>query len=316
MENTMNTPAPAAPHKNTAKEVSVFLGLLLALYAIVGASLAILYTAIEAWFPPVDEYYSWYANPSISFPAAVLIVAVPVYILLAWLSRSDIEQNPEVMHGRARRNTAYLTIFLASAALAGSLVIVIYYFLDGRDITAAFLLKSLVWAIVAGKVLTYTILDLKNKFPAKLYRLAAFGLALGAVLVIGIGFAAIGSPRDQRIARYDRERIMHLQSIQNEVISYWQQKGTLPATISDLATVTGYVPPKDPESAADYAYRLTGERSYELCASFGASGDKTSQGMTTATNFYGRANDNWAYERGDYCFSRTVSPEMYPLWKQ
>lgn len=316
MENTINTPAPAVPAKNTAKEVSVALGLLLALYAIASAALSILYTAIDAWFPPMDEYYSWYASPSISFPAAVLIVAVPVYILLAWLGRSDIEKNPDLLHGRARRNTAFLTIFIASAALAGSLITVIYYFLDGRDMTAAFLLKALVWAIVAGKVLVYTVLDLKNKFPAKLYRLAAFGLALGAVLVIALGFAAIGSPRDQRIARYDRERIMHLQNIQNEVISYWQQKGALPATLPDLAGALNYTLPKDPESGADYSYRLTGERSFELCAAFGGSGDKTAKGMTTATNYYGRANENWNYEEGDYCFSRTVSPEMYPLWKQ
>lgn len=303
----MNVSASAEPHKNTAKEVSVALGLLLALYAIVSATLGILYTAIDAWFPPIRDFYGWYGEQSISLPSAVLIVAVPVYILLAWISRSDLEKNPEVIHSKARRNAAYLTIFLASAALAGSLITVIYYFLDGRDITAAFILKAAVWVIVAGKVLVYTVLDLKQKMPGNLYRLAAFGLALGAVLVIGIGFAAIGSPRDQRIARYDSERVMHLQNIQSEVISYWQQNGSLPAS---LMQVKLYTSPNDPETGAAYAYRLTSERTFELCATFGADSSQKD------SDYFGRANDNWNYGEGNHCFSRTVSPELYPLWKQ
>ena len=69
--------------------------------------------------------------------------------------------------------------------------------------------------------------------------------------VIVTGFFFVGSPKEERMRRFDGERIQHLQQLQWNIIEYWQSKNKLPAKLADLNDPTSArtVRPDDLEAA-------------------------------------------------------------------
>ena len=85
------------------------------------------------------------------------------------------------------------------------------------------------------------------------------------------GFFIVGSPKAERLARFDERRINDLSMIQSEVTSYWQQKRRLPQSLEELQHDLGYfIPPTDPQPGAMYEYRVLTPLKFELCAVFSA----------------------------------------------
>ena len=133
----------------------------------------------------------------------------------------------------------------------------------------------------------------------------------------------MGLPSSQRARRFDEQRVANLQQIQSEIISYWQQKGSLPQTLDSLrSSITGFVPPIDPETAQPYDYVIGGPLSFKLCAVFKTSSTYPDVGvesgmkpgmprtMTVYDGYY-PYQQNWSHEKGYACFERTIDPQLY-----
>ncbi len=119
--------------------------------------------------------------------------------------------------------------------------------------------------------------------------------------------------------RFDQQKISDLQQIQSQIISYYQAKQALPASLSDLNDSLSYFTvPTDAQNGQDYGYRITTPPySFEVCATFNAAGDSNGPDiyseptMPVATRA-GGVLDNWAHGTGQTCFERTIDPELYP----
>ena len=123
----------------------------------------------------------------------------------------------------------------------------------------------------------------------------------------------MGSPREQRMKRLDGERVSDLQSIQWQVVNYWQKKSILPNTLNDLEdSISGYVVPIDPSTDKSYTYRAKGKLAFELCATFDLSSEKSQINNTRypVKSIYG---ETWEHDKGEACFERTIDPEKYKL---
>jgi hypothetical protein len=133
------------------------------------------------------------------------------------------------------------------------------------------LLKVAATLGIAGAVLVFYLRALRRepgRLPFATRALAYAVCALAGVIVIA-GFRLAGSPARSHLGRLDLKRVEALQSIQREILTYWQNKAALPASLDQLAdNVSGYVPPRDPDSDAPYGYRIAGVTSFELCADF------------------------------------------------
>jgi hypothetical protein len=143
----------------------------------------------------------------------------------------------------------------------------------------------------------------------------------------------MGSPKQQRAWRLDDKRVNDLQNIQSQIISYWQQKEKLPATLSELSNpMTGYSLPIDPEfeKGNKYEYLPIDKINFELCATFIAPIPKgwqennysgimyaTKTDVAVSSDLYpiGGVNNSWSHESGRTCFSRTIDKYIYPPFK-
>lgn len=310
-------------NKTSALDFFLHLGAIVALYAVTISFLNLIFKIVNKAFPEVQRnYYAWGGSSEISMPVATLIVVFPLFVALSRFVYKTYEQNPEKKEMHIRKWLVYITLFIAGIILAGDLVTVLYKFLDGQDLTVAFLLKALAVLLVAGAVFGYYLQDIRDRISSRRRKMWTIVVGLAILISIILGFAILGSPRTQRLIRYDAQKVSDLQSIQWQVISYWQEKGVIPVHLGELEGMQQYYrAPLDSQFEKEYEYRKTGEMTFELCADFNKeTPDDPSYGSYP---YYERSaayptkggiiqNDNWQHSAGRQCFQREIDPVAYP----
>lgn len=288
------------------------LGVTATLYATIISFLNLLFRVINKAFPEVGRnFYAWGGGSEISLPVATLIIVFPIFALLSHLAYRAYLQDLEHKDPLIRRWLVFITLFITGAVLIGDLVIVLYKFLDGQDLTAAFLLKALVVLVTTGCVFGFYLQDIREKVSSAKRKMWLIGVALIILVSIILGFSILGSPKTQRLIRMDNQKIVDLQGLQRQVINYWQTKGSIPAEWSSQII--------DQQSGKPYEYRKVGETSFELCADFNRESG-VEDGNAVIRDVYNYAtitkDENWEHGAGRYCFSRTIDPVAYPVYPQ
>lgn len=304
--------------KLTAKDFFLWAGAMIAFYWSVIAFILLVFEYINYTFPNVLTYYP--ADPyqsGISYQMASIIVLFPLYLWLMQVIRRDIARDPSRSEIWVRRWAIILTLFVAGVAIAVDLITLLTTFLNGEELTTAFLLKVLVVLLVAAGVFMHFSADLRGyweRFPLR-RNYVRIGVAVVAAAAIISGFFIVGTPQDARLARLDVERVNDLQNIQSRVTSYWQAKRTLPSSLSAVSDLLMYGPvPIDPETGASYAYHATSALSFELCATFDKE-SRTGYARTASVapeGIKGMTPDTWQHGAGEVCFDRTIDPSFFP----
>lgn len=301
MESTQST-------KINAKDLFLNLGAFVALYTVVISLINLLFTVIDKAYPQTT-YFGYYSSANISWPVAVLVIFFPILILLYWFLEKEYALDPERQKVGVHKWLSYLTLFFSGLALAGDLVTVLYYFLNGDDLTTAFLLKVFVVLIIASAIFAYFISDIRGKLSSQ--KRMFWRVVAGVMVVASIawGFYVLGSPQTQRLYKYDDQKVMDLQSINSYVQSFYSLKGALPATLDDIAKLQYTQMPLDKQSNVQYEYHLVAQsaKSYQLCATF----NKPSQDQGNSTSPYMDGGVSWKHEAGHKCFDLTIPLNMY-----
>lgn len=294
-------------NKISAKDFFLHLGSMVALYAVSISFLNLIFRIINKAFPEVNyNIYAWGGGSEMSLPVATLIVVFPIFIIISRFVHKIYEVNPEKKDIWIRRWLTYVTLFVAGIVLTVDLVMVLYKFLDGQDLTVAFLLKALAVLAVASCVFGFYLQDIRDKVSAKSRKIWAGAIAIIILASIILGFGVLGSPKTQRLLKQDNQKIIDLQNIQWQVINYWQVNGRIPEKWEDMMI--------DVQTGSSYLYKKTGELNFELCAAFNRSSlDNSSYAAREIFIKPGlRQNENWSHPAGDYCFGRSIDPIAYP----
>ena len=136
--------------KITAKEFFFSMGMVISLYASVGAFLAIVFATLSSAFPDVLDggYFQSSGIGMLSTPLSIIIILFPVFTLLAYFSNRALRNHPERSSLGFRRFAIWLTLFLSAGLLITDLVTLLNFFLNG-EITTRFVLKVLVVIVTA-----------------------------------------------------------------------------------------------------------------------------------------------------------------------
>jgi hypothetical protein len=324
--------------KMTPKFFFVSLGVLVTLIASVTSFLNLVFSTLDKHFPDalnaVYQYgYNTYDYASMRTAVATLIIVFPVFLFLSRVWTKLVSTSLGHTDAIIKKWMLYLVIFLASVVVIVDLVTLVNYFVSG-EITLRFILKVLVTFAVAALTGFYYFKELDiekmQKWVRSLCALMATILVLAAIVV---SFSVMGSPFIQRKLRFDERRMQDLQSIQYQVINFWQQKEKLPATFAELSNpIASYAVPVDPEfqKGMQYEYAKTGALSFELCATFALPMPEGWQEYAKGGGIMpmpvsdsavsepaypypgGGANESWDHEAGRTCFARTIDKDIYP----
>lgn len=305
--------------KSSPRDVLTHLFVMAGLYVSAGTFISLVFGLVDAYLPdPLTSYYD--PASGIRWSLATLTVVFPVYVWGSWFLVKDMAANAWKGELRVRKWLVYVTLFAAAVLIIGDLVSLLYNFLEG-GLSNRFLLKTLAVFAVGVAVFTYYLYDLRRRaeeFSPKMRVLVIATIAVVAAAIV-TGFVMAGSPFRQRLVRFDEQRLGHLQHIQSKVVFFWQQKERLPESLDELQDpISGFVPPRDPQSGAAYDYRPAGPLSFELCADFDLSSSNDAAGVPAGPEplpyypYPGGMTGNWGHGKGRACFVRTIDPELYP----
>ncbi len=316
----MNT----SSQKTFARDVFMHIFAIILLYVSTFNFIRLLHEYVNVFVSdPLEQHYG--PGSSIRWAIAILLVLYPVYV---WASRflyRDMQANPEKADFPIRRLLLYLTLFLASALMIGDLVALVFKFLEG-ELSLRFFLKVLVILFVAAAIFGYYLHELRRGAKPFVPRAKLFVRIVSAIVAASVigGFFVAGSPFRQRLVRFDSQKVSDLQSIQWQIVNFWQQKDRLPENLDELRDdISGFVPPQDSQRNQPYGYRATGNLTFELCAEFNLASAESGVGPKTRAFEYapvppggGFAGETWEYAAGEHCFSRTIDPERHGLPNQ
>ncbi|MEX2052370.1 MAG: DUF5671 domain-containing protein [Candidatus Paceibacterota bacterium] len=317
-------------------------GVLVTLITSVVSFLNLIFETLNKRFPDAlnasYQYgYNTYDYESIRASLATLIIVFPIFLAITYYWRKFSSEGMTSLDEMFKKWVMYIILFLSAVISAVDLIVLVRYFISG-EITSRFILKVLAVLIVAGLIGLYYLHILRREGSQTSGRDRIFGgvAALLVVLAISYSFMIIGSPMEQRSLRLDMRRVNDLQTIQYQIINFWQQKEKLPANLSELTDpLSGFSLPVDPEfeKGRTYEYALKGPLTFELCATFAR---PMPQGWQEYGGYYGGGgimpmfaerdkavsypypypgggmNESWDHEEGRTCFERTIDKELYP----
>jgi hypothetical protein len=308
--------------KVSPKDFFMWLGAMVALVISVTSIIAL-------WFEYIDQLtnsvvasgYDPYSE-GIRIAIACLIVMFPLYVFFTRLLNQDIRKHSEKEHLWVRRWLIFLALFISGLTIAIDLIVLINTFLSGEELTAAFLLKVLTVFVVVGGVFTYYLQDIRGIWRTKEKTARVIGVTVSLLIFISIfaGFFIMGTPHMQRLLRFDRDRISHLENIQYAVTDYYRNKQELPQTLEDLEDPLDMrFIESDPETGDAYTYRiletdLDENPKFEVCATFSTASPKLEEGIDISNwriRELVQQNEQWYHEVGETCFEREVDPDKY-----
>lgn len=124
-------------------------------------------------------------------------------------------------------------------------------------------------------------------------------VSLVVLATVVASIAVLDPPKVQHQRRVDQRRVEELQSLDAAIQGYWSLHKKLPPNMAAIAARPGLsLQIKDPETGRPYEYEPTGERSYNLCATFDRD---TSE--DPSDDYY---SIEWAHAAGRHCFARTI----------
>lgn len=299
--------------KTTPKDFFLHLGVTVSLYIAVISLLNLSFTVIDYYFP--DNLAGYFSASSVSWPVSIIIVLFPIAFFLKRIVSKDMLLDSTKKDIWINKWRIYLSIFLTGATIVTDLIILINTYLGG-EISTRFVFKVIITLIISGILFTLFLFERgfnNDKKTTKIVLKIIMGIIILVILILG--FISVGSPYKQRSLRFDNERINDLQSIQWQLVNYWQQKGKLPEILNDLNDpIAGIIIPVDPENSSNYNYLNfnKGPASFNLCATFSLSNQNTND-INKPYQVIGGIEDNWKHDAGKVCFTRTIDPEKYPI---
>jgi hypothetical protein len=93
---------------------------------------------------------------------AAVIVSFPLFLILWHFLLREVRRDPEKAKGAIRRWLAYLTLFVGAITLAGDVVTLIYFLLEGQ-LTLRLVLKAAVLFLIAGSLVLYLAFTLRSE---------------------------------------------------------------------------------------------------------------------------------------------------------
>ena len=130
---------------------------------------------------------------------------------------------------------------------------------------------------------------------------AGAAATVAAALVVIAGLLTLGMPSHARERRMDALRVDDLSGLSRAIDAFWAKHSSLPPTLDSLVAARQLDRvPSDPQNNTQYAYLVSGERSYRLCATFDQPSDTNQAPVNIDVSSH-----SWRHGAGESCFDLT-----------
>ncbi len=318
------TPTKHPALHSTPRDVFLHLLGTLTLFISVISVLTVIFQYINLLYPDPLNFFRQGVLETIRGASSALIVGFPLFLWISSILHTDLVADPAKRELGIRKWLIYFTLLVAAVTMIAYLITLVGG-LYGGELSLSFGLKTVAVFAITGLVFGYYLWDVRQVgAPGVLPKQLAAGTGIFVVALLVAGLFIAGTPAEQRRFRFDAQRVNDLQAIQAEIVQYWTSKAALPATMTELRdSISGFVAPTDPETKVEYGYRVLGEHTFELCATFATVSDPrdalsetTYAAKPVVYDAAGRplvsdVEGSWQHGVGRTCFERTIDPERY-----
>lgn len=334
----------SSPDENVNSKVKIseiisnFFNLILLIINIISI-IMIIFSVIDVLIKENISNSNYYNYSDLHSSIALISITLPLHLVLSYYIRKEHIKNIKEGNSPVKKFTIGATVIASLIAICGSLFSIIYQYLEG-EISSRFIAKvifSLILSIIL--FLYYRLIYTKGQLGTIKYQ-NIFGI-LSSIFIISACIYSIvltGSPDLIRKQKLDEIRLNNLSSIQQSVLSYWQNYKLLP---NDLVSMTNAMSntavPKDPKSNEPYEYEIvtqskvvnniTSSATFKICAKFETIRDNSKKFEELKTQDYSKYNsikDNefnsyypmdespfWNHKAERTCFIRTIDPMIF-----
>ena len=122
-----------------------------------------------------------------------------------------------------------------------------------------------------------------------------------AVLLLVTGASLIEGPATMKLKKTDQRRVKDLGAIDTAIVSYFDRQGQLPKSLKGLEVSTSRrLSLLDPETGIPYEYKVTTNKTFELCAAFNLSNQGTE-------HRYWYGGKDLLHDSGTNCFHMEIT---------
>jgi hypothetical protein len=289
-------PAPKSRPAGNGWEGLLYLVLIASLFVSTFSLADLIFSLLEIHIVEPIAYYS-NLDRAIQWAVARLVIALPVFLFAAHRVGRMLARDPAKRNSPVRRWAIYIAMFIALVALVGDAATLVAYAMRG-EIYLRFLLKVATVAVIAGAVFACYMRALGRGAEARQSagRLPVAILVLACAGAIAAGMTIVGPPWSYRAIEQDYRRSANLEAIEIGIWGYHDDYGRLPETLDAIDSLW-HDELYDPETGELYEYRIIGDTSYELCATFARAMAEGDPDWVT---------DFSTHAAGRHCFEREV----------
>lgn len=248
-------------------------------------------------------YQEGYYSGMMKFHIASLLILTPVFIVFLGALHKQYKERKLNSNSGIHRWLTYLMLFIAFCNIVGSLIALVFKFLDGVFFSS-FILKSLTIFIIALGIFGYYWYDLKRKEYESKSMVSMVAVIVVSVLALGAivwGFVVTGSPIRSRMINFDNKRVQDLSNLQYQMNNYYTTYKKLPSDFNQPE----FLRYRDPETQESYEYRILSETEYEVCVVFSLDAEALNKDRYSGDFYVGY--ESWNYHKqGRQCYKQTA----------
>ena len=291
---------------------------MLSLVALVFTALStgmIIFQIINKLIPDVPGFFQGsFSDSSLKYAISQMIIAAPIFFLTMrqihrYLYSGELDNNSGI-----RKWLTYFMLFVSSVVLIGWLIGTLNSFMQG-ELTTKFLLKAMTAIGISATVFSYFLYDIKRKevkgVRDKQIKIFLIGSLVVVVAALVGSLFVVESPTEARNRKLDNMVIIDFNEIDQAINIYYSENKELPKSLARLQEDISFLRDndlKDPATGSSYEYRVSDDKTYELCATF-----RTVSADEKSREYY--FDDRWWHEAGEQCLKQTVHTEgrEFPL---
>lgn len=282
---------------------------MLSLVALLFMSLSsgmIIFQIINKYVVDILHNYNDFSMEQLKFAISAIIISTPIYYFTTRQILRNLHEGKLDKDSGIRKWLTYFILLVSSVVMIGWMIGIINSFLDG-ELTMKFILKAVTAIAIAGIVFSYYLYDIRREDVEKRSKIIMIYFFTSLVLILAVFITSlfiVESPRETRNRKIDNLILEDFTEIDRAVNDYYREFNELPEDLDIIQEEFNYINSDDLEDSIHnkrYEYKVTGDRSYEICASFLTSNIK--DGSIYQYNYYG---EEWEHESGYQCIKQKL----------
>lgn len=300
-------PTTIQPNNSPKYAFLYLLSLFTLLFVAISVGMVIFQIINKYIFDALESYNFQYNQELLKFAISALIITAPIFFFTMRQIYKSLTSGVLSKDSGVRKWLSYFVLLVSAIVMIFWIITTVNQFLSGElGVKAG--LKTLTVLAIAASIFSFYLYDIRRKevvsVKDKVINIYFYVSLTVVIATFVFSLFIVESPTATRNRLLDEAILNNFSSVDSALNSYYAQYGKLPAVLDELSKVDKYLISSnlvDASTNKQFEYKIKGDKTYELCATFKAS----NKNQQSSTNKY--LNERWPHDAGYQCVSQQIT---------